>query len=233
MNIPLRANVAHVVALIVSRRTTRPDELPDLVRNVQLALMQLDETAKPVPVADWRDSASDAAPVAPRAPRRRRTLAAEPAEIEPETIAPAPAPRLLRRADVIPAHVPNEHPAVLAAVPGGALRGVVKWFDLRLRRGALRLPGVSGDVTVEPALLDEMAIPRLYKGQEIEATLTGEPPRVQRLALPGGAWQVSSVGGVVHSRHAKTVVVELKREALRRVGARAEAELLLGPSRAR
>ena len=41
------------------------------------------------------------------------------------------------------------------------------------------------------------------------------------------------VGGVVHSRHAKTVVVELKREALRRVAARAEAELLLGPSRAR
>lgn len=229
MSIPLRANVAHVVAQLLSRRATRPDELPDLMRSVELALTQLDAPDEPRPVVPWRDV--EAAPVTPRTPRRRRAhVFAAP---EPETIMPAPAPRLLRRADVVPSSTPSE-PTPPAALTGGSLRGVVKWFDLRTRRGALRLPGVGGDVAIEPALLDEMAIPRLYKGQEVEATLgPGEPQRVVRLALPGGAWEVSSVGGVVHSRHAKTVVVELKRQALRRVAARAEAELLLGPSRAR
>jgi hypothetical protein len=38
---------------------------------------------------------------------------------------------------------------------------------------------------------------------------------------------------VVHSRRAKPVLVELKREALRRAAARAEAEHLLGPGRQR
>jgi hypothetical protein len=89
-------------------------------------------------------------------------------------------------------------------------------------------------VPVEPALLDEMGITRLYKGQEVEAILTdGEAPRVMRLVLPGGSWSVNSTAGIVRGRQAKPVVVEMKREALRRVAARAEAEMLLGPGRTR
>ena len=155
----------------------------------------------------------------------------EPVETPSE---PPPAPRLVRRADVVvPQPVPDAA-ALFRPIPGGVLRGVVKWFDQRLRRGALRLPGHGDDVPVEPALLDEMGVSRLYKGQEIEATLSAEQtPRVIRLAIPGGVWEVHRTGGIVHNRHAKPVVVELKREAMRRVAARAEAEIVLGPNRNR
>ncbi len=227
MTIPLRANVAHIVAALVSRRTTKPDELPDLIECVYQALQNLDRPAEPPSVAliNEQETASHRFP-----PRRKRGAIV--AHVEAEPVA-APAPRLLRRADVVPTSAASELP-VLMPPPTGTLRGIVKWFDLRTRRGALQLPGISGDVPVESALLDQMAIPRLYKGQEVEATLAaGEIPRVVRLALPGGAWQVSAAGGIVHGRQAKPVVVELKREALRRVAARAEAELVLGPGRQR
>jgi len=172
------------------------------------------------------------APEIVRQPRQRRVVAAEPVA-EEVAVAP-PAPKLLRRADVVAAATPHENSALLSA-PAGAVRGLVKWFDQRSRRGALRLPGHAGDVPVEPAMLEEMGISRLYKGQEVEVTLSngGETPRVLQLALPGGAWQVNSTAGIVRGRQAKPVVVEMKREALRRVAARAEAELLLGPGRSR
>lgn len=231
MSIPLRASVAQVVVKLLAQRATPQDEVPGLVQSVHIALARLaqpEQPARPEPMAETR-----ASPEARRArqPRQRRlTVPQAPPE---ETVASAPAPRLLRRAEVVAVNGVAV-PAAPFAMPGGILRGIVKWFDLRSRRGALRLPGCSGDVPIEPTLLDEMAIPRLYKGQEVEATLgSGETPRLVRLALPGGAWQVSSVGGVVRGRQAKPVVVELKREALRRVAARAEAELLLGPGRAR
>jgi hypothetical protein len=225
MNNRLRANVAQFVARLVTLRTTRQDEIPDLVRSVQLALMQLDRRLEPeretvvVPVSAPRE----------RARRPLRVRAAVPVS-EP---APPPPPRLLRRADVVPAAL-REESTMLRPTQGGVLRGVVRWFDQRTRRGALRLPGLSGDVPVETGLLDEMAITRLYKGQEVEATLSEEaPPRVVRLVVPGGASQQNSIGGFVRGRHAKPVVVELKREALRRVAARAEAESLLGRGRTR
>jgi hypothetical protein len=227
MTMSSRANIARVVATLVSRRTTARDELPELVASVHDALRRLDEPAElHLPEPEREDEIAVRPP-----PRRKRALPA-PDEVETEAVA-APAPRLLRRADVVPASPAAEAPASLAA-PTGLLRGIVKWFDPRTRRAALQLPGISGDVAVEPALLDQMAIPRLYRGQEVEATLAaGEIPRVVRLALPGGAWQVSAAGGIVHGRQAKPVVVELKREALRRVAARAEAELVLGPGRHR
>jgi cold shock CspA family protein len=118
------------------------------------------------------------------------------------------------------------------APPRSTLRGIVKWFDARERKGALRLPGFGGDVAIDAQLLAESGIQRLYKGQEIEATVNGtaEAPRLVKLALPGGAQPLLPRGGVVRGRHAKPVVVELKREGLRRVAARAEAEQVLGPS---
>jgi hypothetical protein len=165
-----------------------------------------------------------------RAPRAARPVQQEEPSIEP---VPPPQPRLVRRADVVAAPS-SEVTVAVRPISVGVVRGVVKWFDQRLRRGALRLPGCGGDVPVEPALLEEMGVSRLYKGQEIEATLSGEEsPRVVRLTIPGGVWHVHRSGGVVHNRHAKPVIVELKREAMRRAAARAEAEIVLGPSRAR
>jgi hypothetical protein len=233
MSIPLRASVAQIVAKLLAQRVTPQDEVPDLVHSVHVALSRIAEPGESEHAAASAVAAVAPEPRQPRQQRQRRIIEAE-APAEEAVAAAPPPPRLLRRADVVATTPPPTEPMLSMTTPGGILRGVVKWFDLRTRRGALRLPGCSGDVPVEPALLDEMAIPRLYKGQEVDATLAvGETPRLVRLALPGGAWQVHSVGGVVRARQAKPVVVELKREALRRVAARAEAELLLGPSRSR
>jgi hypothetical protein len=221
MNTSLQASVAHMVARLVSKRTTTIAEIPALFDSVYAALTALDgRQAAPRAAAE----ASAAAP-APKPVRRRAPVAAPQPVAE---ILPAPPqPRLLRRAEMAGDSGPA--PQVVPSLRPGTLRGVVKWFDPRTRRGALRLPGLSDEIIVEPPLLDEMAIQRLYKGQEVEATLSADSaPRVVRLALPGGAWQLAASGGVVHNRHARPVVVELKREALKRVAARAEAELVLG-----
>jgi hypothetical protein len=230
MSILSRASVAQMVVALVARRKTKQDELPQLVESVHLALAGLGRAAEP---EEFDDAPAAVAP-ALRARRRRRISHIADAPPSDDAMSqPAPAPRLVRRAEIV--HAPaNGDGGLLQAAPGGVLRGIVKWFDQRARRGALRLPGHSGDVPVEPALLEAMAISRLYKGQEVDATLSDEAtPRVVQLSLPNGGWNVSRTGGVVHNRHAKPVVVELKREALRRVAARVEAELLLGPGRAR
>ena len=225
MTIPLRARVAHVVAKLVARRATQTDEIPAMMRGVQVALERLmhpQPAAAPEPLHE--------APRPARAARPPRVRPVQPPSSEPT---PPPQPRLLRRADVVAPPAPELAVAV-RPMPAGVVRGVVKWFDQRLRRGALRLPGCSGDVPVEPALLAEMGVSRLYKGQEIDATLSAETtPRVVRLTIPGGVWQVHQSAGIVHNRHARPVVVELKRETMRRAAARAEAEILLGPNRAR
>lgn len=224
----LRTSVARIVAQLVARRTTHPDEIPALMRGVQDALTGLAEPPAPEFIAPAPE-----APPPQRAPRTRRVrLPAQPLP-ELEAPAPAPQPRLLRRAEVVTAP-PRDDAEPPRAMPNGVLRGVVMWYDQRARRAALRLQGCSGDVTVEPALLDEMAISRLYKGQEVEATLSAEAaPRLVRLVVSGGGWQVQATGGIVHNRKSKPVVVELKREGLRRAAARADAETLLGPNRER
>jgi hypothetical protein len=228
MTISMRASVAHVVAKLVGRRATPAEEMPALMHSVELALARL---AQPQRIAKPEPLGADPAP-APRAMRPRRVHV--PVPMPSSEPVPPPPPRLLRRADVTQAPPPEANVVAPRAIPTGVLRGVVKWFDQRTRRGALRLPGCSDDVPVEPVLLDELGVSRLYKGQEVEATLSAEAaPRVVRLAIPGGVWKVHQTGGIIHNRHAKPVVVELKREAMRRTAARAEAEILLGPSRAR
>jgi len=228
MSILSRANVAQIVAKLVTRRITAPDDIPQLVESVHLALAMLGRATAPKTAEDV-----PAAIVPAQRARRRRSshpVVAAPAD-EQDLPVVAPAPRLVRRAEIV--HAPtNGNGGLFSAAPSSVLRGIVKWFDQRTRRGALRLPGHSGDVPVEPGLLDAMAISRLYKGQEIDATMSEDAaPRVVKLSLPSGGWNVSRSAGVVHNRHAKPVVVELKREALRRVAARVEAELLLGPGR--
>jgi hypothetical protein len=223
-----RARTARLVAHILASRPTLQDELPSLIEKVHAALHLLSASEQPTKAAPEFGAEAPAAVERPR--RRRRAAAVQPPAEEPA--GPPPTPTLVRRSDVASAVIP----ALVAATPGrSTARGIVKWYDVRHRRGALRLPGFSGDVPVEAAMLAQAGIARLYKGQEVEATLdpSTEPPRLMRLALPGGTLPRLTTSGVVRGRQAKPVVVELKTDSLRRVAARAEAEQLLRPARPR
>jgi cold shock CspA family protein len=142
-------------------------------------------------------------------------------------------PQLMRRAEVAPA----SEPATIGtwAIKGGTLRGIVRWFDLSTRQGTLRLPGFGDEVAIDATVLERAGISRLYKGQEIEATVATENDRVRlvELALPGraepGAHGVFKAGTA--RRNARPVIVELKRDAMRRTASRIEAEHVLGNSR--
>jgi cold shock CspA family protein len=222
---------ARLAAKLLAHRQTSREEVGDLIRNVHGTLKRLIELPEPVAVAAPRETP---APSAAPARRRTRRPRAEATVAAPEEEAPAPpvqVQKLVRRADVT-----APPPAVTMAPPTvhGMVRGVVRWFDPKSGKGALRLPGL-GDVGFEGRLLADSGITRLFKGQEIEATLAegGGSPMVQRLALPGAGTASSAGGGMVKGRHAKPVVVELKREALRRAAARAEAEHVLGSTRSR
>jgi cold shock CspA family protein len=182
---------------------------------------------------------------APRRGRPRRVaVAPEPVEetpvIEevPVEIA-APQPRLLRRAD---AQASNEAQHAAEAVsapraPEGTLRGVVKWFDSRAGKGALRLTGISGDVILDPAALARAGVKRLYKDQEIEATVEESGGRVRLLSLSIPARSAGSepmlnlmpgeVTGTLR-RQPRSVQVQVKRDGIRQSAARAEAEEVFG-----
>jgi cold shock CspA family protein len=217
---------ARLAAKVLAHRQTSHEEVGDLIRTVHGALRRLIDAPEPVAAVAPRVTSAASAPV-PRRARRPRETAPVPA---PEAPTPPPAPKLVRRADVAVAA-----PAMAAPVPvHGMVRGVVRWFDPKSGKGALRLPGL-GDVGFEARLLADSGITRLFKGQEIEATLAdgGGMPQLQRLALPGAGASSPRSGGMVKSRHAKPIVVELKREALRRAAARAEAEQVLGSTRTR
>jgi len=140
----------------------------------------------------------------------------------------------MRRAEVTPAEPAGiQAPILQARAPQNTvLRGVVRWFDLKTRQGTLRLPGFAEDIAIETGALESAGISRLYKGQEVEATVAGEngSARLLSLALPGRVAEppkgLFATGPV--RRHAKPVVVEMKRDAMRRAAALVEAELVLG-----
>jgi cold shock CspA family protein len=233
MSTPDLTVAARLVAKLLAHRQTPQEEVVGIIQGVHNALSRLREPGAVTtePVAETGEPRA----TAPRRKRRQPGEAAAAATEEAAPTAPPPAPKLVRRAEVMagPA-APAPSPALVSA--HGAVRGVVKWFDPRAGKGALRLPGFSGDVLFEARLLADSGIARLFKGQEIEATIDGgnsRPPQVQRITLPGGVTSTPVGAGVVHSRRAKPVLVELKREALRRAAARAEAEHLLGPNRSR
>jgi hypothetical protein len=208
--------------------------------------------ARPAKVATRRNAVSEAAPLPqttvlkPRGERaavgRPRRRLAEAAIVEPEiemVPEPAPQPRLLRRAEI--AH-PEQDPAASLQPnrpAGGPVRGVVKWFDGKTGKGALRLTGVSGDVALERIVLEQSAIKRLYKDQEIEATIEDlgrGRVTLLSLSLPGRN-PAAAVGGLfggstasttnVH-RQARSIMVEVKRDGVRATSAREEAEHVLG-----
>jgi cold shock CspA family protein len=225
MNTPNISAASRLIAQLLAHRATALDEVAGLIRDVHGAVTRLQA---PGPSAE----APPIMPAATPRPRRGRTAAAPtvtPAE-PPPAAEPAPVPKLVRRAQM-PAVTATRPPT--PAVGSARIRGIVKWFDPRAGKGALRLPGFAGDIALDAGLLAQSGIGRLFKGQEVEATFakSGGAPQLERLTLPGAA--AGPTAGFVRSRRAKPVIVELKREALRRVAARTEAEHLLGPSRSR
>jgi cold shock CspA family protein len=222
----------HFIAKILAVRETPQEEIPALIAAVHRGIAGLSAPAPPPAPAVATEAAA-----AERTPRARRPRAARPVFQDPGP-APAPAaavaPRLMRRAEV--AAKPAESP-VLERRPTtrAALRGIVKWYDPRSRSGAVRLPGYSGDIAVSPEALDRAGIPRLFKGQEIEASVTETAGVVSllTLSLPGRPETDTIGGGLLGAprRNARPVVIEMKRDGLRRVAARVEAEQLLGAPR--
>jgi cold shock CspA family protein len=249
-----KTEAARVVAKLLSKRHTSISEIPDLIENVERALQALDSNAgksirkgpeavamKAAPEPRVK-RASDprkrrdthvVAPLAEKAAPGEKAAMPEKPAAEPQEIKPVQ-PTLLRRAAVT--HVAPTAPPPAAPTPtNGIVRGVVQWFDTRTARGTLRLQGVSSDLPIDGDTLIAAGLTRLFKGQEIEATLEGgeEMPKIAALRLLNLSPNSPVMGGTVRDRHAKQVVVELKREALSRTAARAEAELLLPSRRAR
>ncbi len=216
-----KLDAARLVAKVLANRRTPLEEVPQLIENVQRALLRLGGETPAIAAAQ--------PPTFSRRTRQKRATP-EPAAIAAATQAETkPAqPTLVRRAALTATASPAATP-IPASVPTNMVRGVVQWFDSRTGQGTLRLPGLSRDLPVDAATLNAFGITRLFKGQEIEATLegAGDQPKIAALRLANAAPTSPISGGRVHDRHAKAVVVELKREAQRRSAARAEAELLL------
>lgn len=225
------ANTARMIAKLLAERQTAHQEIPQLIDVVHRTLAGLNGT-RPVegPVQQNGRAAPDKADAISVAPKRRGRKPRAKAEPIASTPAETKAtPTLLRRAEV-----KDKEPVLVAPLmppPSRErlTRGVVRWFDPQTRRGALRLQGVSGDLPFEPPLLERSNITRLFKGQEVEAELGGTADAPQlvgfRLLAAGPATHVNP--GLVHARQQKPVMVELKREALKRSAARDAAEALL------
>jgi cold shock CspA family protein len=226
--------IAHFIARVLAARQTTIEEIPHLITSVRNTIQALhDGIAQPVLPAPQQTVTTTRVQL----PRSRPKRAVEPmvrVTRRSEPPPPAPAmPQLMRRAEVAPA----SEPATIDtwATKGGTLRGIVRWFDLSTRQGTLRLPGFGEEVAIDAAVLERAGISRLYKGQEIEATVATDNDRVRlvEVALPGraepGAHGIFKAGTA--RRNAKPVIVELKRDAMRRTASRIEAEHVLGNSR--
>lgn len=158
---------------------------------------------------------------------------------EPEAVLdPTPQPLSLRRASRVQAE-PSLDAQVSAFTPHRAsdapIRGVVKWYDGRVGKGALRLTGISGDVPFDGEILSRCAINRLYKDQEIEAVVEESGGRVKLIAMSLPARNADgftsgpngeALGSLRRSR--TPVTVEIKQTSVKQRAARAEAEHVLG-----
>jgi cold shock CspA family protein len=252
------------IARILAAQPTAVTEVAETIANIARTIDNLAAPAAPsdavlaakpriARVAPSRIAATETAPIPqtivlkPRGERAlgrpRRRIAEETAMVEPEIdVLPEPAlqPRLLRRAEIV--H-PEQDPAASLQAPraaGGPVRGVVKWFDGKSGKGALRLTGVSGDVALERGVLEQSAIKRLYKDQEIEATIQDlgrGRVTVLSLSLPGRNPMAAPAGGLFGGstpsatnvpRQARSIMVEVKRDGGRASTAREEAEHVLG-----
>src|SRR5579864_5686382 len=155
MTMPDITAATRLIAKLLAHRPTRPEEVPDLIREVFGTLAHLDERER-------QEAAPETGRRSPSGPRRKRTPRNAATVSEVETPAPPPAPKLVRRTEIASAPTAGT-PLGLSTTPG-PVRGVVKWFDPRTRKGALRLTGFSGDVALEERVLAESGIARLFKG---------------------------------------------------------------------
>jgi cold shock CspA family protein len=217
-----------LIARILKARPTDQEEVPNLITAVRRTIEQLNGAPRLVALEPAPVDALEPPEARPRGRRRREAPA--PAETPPPVVA---TPQLIRRT-AAPAPE-NPTPFAPSATPRAGLRGVVKWYDPRTRSGALRLPG-HDDVAVDADAVERAGIPRLFKGQEVEASIVVDPSGAVRLltmSLPGRPETEIALGGSIASgrRQSRHVVIEMKRDALRRVGARLEAEQLLGRNR--
>ncbi len=234
--------LAHMVARLAGGQGTAAGDIPVLVESVSAALEQIlypaarapiVEVVPETPVRAPRPKRHQQAREEPRRPGRPRKIeVVEPVEVE--ALAPPPAPRLVRRADAATA-APTPEAVPLAPPAASMVKGVVRWFDPARQTGGLRLTGVPEDVAVEPAVFIAAGVTRLFKGQEIEAQIGRADGRVRVTALrvPGGPATAPTASGPIAAmsgRRPRVVIVEKKRDALKRVAARTEAEQLLGPA---
>ena len=230
----------HFVSKVLGARATPAGEVASVITAISAGLAALSGTkavaSQPVVLPAVR--APRAIPVQPpkRAPRQRRPRKAAPESV-PAPVVEAPAApaasKLLRRSHVAVA----EAPKLQAPKPAeGTVRGVVKWFDGKTLKGALRLAGISGDVALEAATLQRSGIRRLYKDQEIEAIVepAGDQVRLVTLSLPGrgtGLAAAAAFGSSNAMRRPRQVTVEVKRDGVLQKNARAAAEHVLGNGR--
>lgn len=230
-----KVEAARIIAKLLAKRRTPVEEVPALIAQVERALSELGARAA--------DAVANAAPAARPSRRPAHRVSRKKDKPHASSLPPAPAPAaetrtitpaLVRRTAATPIAPTSSGPA-FAPEPSGGLRGVVHWFDSRSGQGTLRLAGLSHDMPVDATILAAFGIARLFKGQEIEAKIAGpsDAPKIVALHLANASAASPVSGGTVRDRHAKPVIVELKRESRRRTTARAEAEQLLPRRRAR
>jgi cold shock CspA family protein len=243
------ANIAQAVARLgqpLSREAVRPAPAASLrpearppPRKPVMASWQPVAATRPALVESTSRAPVTVTPTiipARRRGRPRRNPVSSPVVETPMPEAPPPQPRLLRRAEALAyetEHHAENQPTFRS--PDGPLRGVVKWFDGRAGKGALRLMGISGDVLLDPAVLTSSGIKRLYKDQEIEATVEETAGRVRLLSLslptrngePALNMMPGEITGTLR-RQPRSVQVEIKRDGVRKSAARAEAEHVFG-----
>ncbi len=188
-----------------------------------------------------RPKAAKAAKVRSRGRPRRSAAAIAAGERGGEEIAAPEAPleppieppqaRLIRRADVVHERAPAAREPFL----NGPRRSVVKWFDDKHRRGALHVPGIGGEVAISGGALDAFGVHRLFRGQEVMVEVVEQKGSVTvvSLALPSESAGPSRAfsAAAPEGRRRLSVVVEDKRKALQRVGAKLKAESVFSKNR--
>lgn len=224
------ALIAEMVARLVTTRPVAASEVPLLVASVAATVAQLlDPPSASLTGAQPGKKPNRPQPKQKPAKTDRRSRTWPTATVETPMPAP-PAPRLVRRAEAVVAPPAEIMPFRMPATPG-RVRGIVRWFDPARQTGALRLPGSSEDVPIEPGVFEHSGIARLFKGQEIDAELDrGDAQvRIAAIALPGAASAgPSKTGMVTGGRRPRMVIVEKKRDGLKRAAVRSTAERMLG-----
>lgn len=226
--------VARMIARVLTVQAMPPSELPAVIARVGAALSELLDPPAAEVIAEGEVTEPTERPTRRRTGRRRRRRRAVPglqAAYPSVEAPPLPAPRLVRRAEALVTAASVEAPTSNLQAPARTVRGVVRWFDPSRQTGSLRLPGIPEDVPVEAGVVAQSGIARLFKGQEIiaEVDRTEGSARITAIALPGAtATRSSAIGMVAGGRRSRVVIVEKKRDALKRVAARSEAEQLLG-----